>query len=515
MSGNPANTSLSEETRSDIALQRRILLAQRAALRAMHARDYTAAKVSAEAARSDSRSRLDRFLTQNNIGEGASAPRFGTRAQSSQHTMLRTFVEGAEALLYAIQAHEIGHVTQLAAEGNVADSTTFQPIMDACRVAVCSLCAEHACGQLLDPNVASMISGLAVPSSDAFMWEAVAQYERYHLFAEQFDAAVHLISQHHILHPDGGPHLPQIRTGMPRETLLDVLCSLRIEDERQCTYLLHSVRLRNMAPARMHALDLAVREFMPAVSNAFTAAQLARFDALSTLMDVYNSGNAVERHSNVAIIEALTRVVRVRAMTHYTTAKQALHLRDFAQCSKSASLAMQVLELAVHLSRAQMSPTSALTYVTQMHLITMFVSMNEELKRADVEEGHAADAAKELDPPRVGFHTSNATKHLDRHDVVLKLANSMMLESYRNTMNSMPREAPDAVLQRWLEGLTREYGALPSTVRERVRYDHMQVTARRAMLLNGARELRRWLPRRMGISSILQATAGVRTAVLE
>jgi len=52
-------------------------------------------------------------------------------------------------------------------------------------------------------------------------------------------------------------------------------------------------------------------------------------------------------------------------------------------------------------------------------------------------------------------------------------------------------------------------------VRERVRYDHMQVTARRAMLLNGARELRRWLPRRMGISSILQATAGVRTAVLE
>jgi len=154
-----------------------------------------------------------------------------------------------------------------------------------------------------------------------------------------------------------------------------------------------------------------------------------------------------------------------------------------------------------------------------MLLAKLMLCMNEELRLAHVQEVQAAIAAKACDPQRVGFYTSNATPHLDRHDVMLQLVNSILLGIYDTKMNDYVPTFPDAPNAQpsavYIENLEREWGPLPTTVRERVRYYNMESTARRDMLSNGAYALRFKLRASMQNDSIYHATVGVQTAVLE
>jgi len=127
---------------------------------------------------------------------------------------------------------------------------------------------------------------------------------------------------------------------------------------------------------------------------------------------------------------------------------------------------MEALELVVHCIAARRARTQILVFLTRLHLTKMIMSMNEELRLAHVHEVQAANAAKEFNPQRVNFYTCKATKHLDRHDVVLKLANSMLLEGFNASLHNLPHEPPDVLMLQWLFQITREKGPLSTTVHE-------------------------------------------------
>jgi len=165
-----------------------------------------------------------------------------------------------------------------------------------------------------------MISGLAIPCSDAFMWEAIAQYEWYHLHAVRFDAAVNSIA------------LPVVMPGPDNQNIAHNFHDLCIEDRRGNTSLLLAFRIRNIAPAEIRTLDLALREFLTLVPNTHTPEELTHIATYPTLLDACFK----RRRPNLidlSIVAALQHAVGGRAMTHYYSAKQALHLRNFADCS--------------------------------------------------------------------------------------------------------------------------------------------------------------------------------------
>jgi len=505
--------SVPDNTPSDAVLQQQILAAHRAALQAKHVHNYTQAKMSAEAARSDSHTMFSRHMTIYNSRWFLAAS--DIREQQDEHSVMEGYVQCTAALCKAIESHELGHIAQLAAEAASQDpsekKTNFQEMATIFRDVLSSQHAQSPYGQLLDPSILSMISGLAVPCADALMLEAIAHYEQYHFHAGIFDLGVYRT-------------VPALRGPARPLPVLDVdwhvlfaeeraryeahtQNALRFDDNRSDAMHAHHLRIRNISATQKHAHDLAVREWLPSVSHEFTPEELAHF---TTLQDArFNS-------SNSAILSALLRVVGNHAQTHYLAAKQDLELRNIGDCDRNARLAIEAFQLTLQCACAKSPGTRfCLLFATKMHMTKMLLLLNDELRFAQAHEVVAQSAAGMGDPVRAMLHTGKATQHLDRHDVILELVNPMLLEDFEKKVHEIPRAAPDVLRQHLMRGIQSNVGPVSTTVRERVRNENILQEARRNMLVTGAESLRRSLARQLRSDRIYDATEGIAAAVLQ
>jgi len=504
---------LQDNTPSNAVLQQRIFEAQRAALEAKNVHNYTQAKLSAEAARSDSQTMYSRSVTLKNVG--GNVARYGTRERRDEHRLMQQYVECTDALYNAIKSHELGHTMKFAAQAATQDpseNTNFQEIAITCRDVVSSQHANSPWGQLLDPSISLMISGLAVPCADALMLESIAHYEHYHLHAKQFDHAVFVIASGLSVYPLPGA-LPvnylQIHEEQEARREVHVHYALRIDDERGDAKAMHWMRIKNISPAQQHPYDLAVREWLVSVSHEFTPEQLAHFATKSTLRDAFDDRSTTE------IAAALENVVINRARTHYVAAKQDLELRNIEDCDRNARLAIEAFNLSVHCCRARFSSGVCLMRAVSMHMTKMLLSLNDQLRLAQAQEVLAQCAADMGDPVRTTLYTGKATEHLDHHDVILKLVNPMLLEKYEKSVNNLPHGAPDVWMQHWMQEIESTEGPVSTTVRERVRNENILQAGRRNMLCMGAENLRRSLSHQMRSDDIYDATEGIPAAVLQ
>jgi len=179
----------------DAILQQRIFKEQRAALQAKNIHNYKEAKLSAEAARTDSQTIYNHFMIFDDVR--GDVTRYGTREQRDTHTRMQSYVESSDDLYNAIVSHELAHITKLEAQAATQDpseNTKFQEMATTFHDVVSSQHANSPWGQLLEPDILLMISGLAVPCADTLMLESITHYERYHLHAKQFDDAVRNIA---------------------------------------------------------------------------------------------------------------------------------------------------------------------------------------------------------------------------------------------------------------------------------------------------------------------------------
>jgi hypothetical protein len=490
MSGNTANARLARDTLSDTALEMRVFQALRAALQAQDVHNYTGAKVLAEEAHRDCLFMHNRFVALHNFGDDASNPRFGTGVQQIQHRIQCGYIECADALLHIIGAHNLAHVADLRARN-------------------ASPHASSASGQLVDRDVLSTISEPVVPDSDVLVWEAITLYEWYHLHAAQFNVILSSItSKQRMMLLANDPNMQQ----------------LRIRENRDKIHSLYNFRLDNFPNAQIRALERTLRESLPLLSNDYTEEQLAEFTRFSTLLAAQNSYkngrmrgvlSRARRRTPTTIHHALAGVLSTRADAYFIAAKLALDRRDFAECFRNASLTMQASQLAVHCFVICHLRINAFAVHAKMFLTKKMMCMNEELRLAHLQEVQAANAAKECDPQRVNFYTSKATQHLDRHDINLKLVNAILQETYNRDVENNDWDVENDQENPEFQNYTREMGPLSTTVRDRIRYECMESTARREMLSNGAYALRFALRARMHNDSIFQATTGVQTAVLE
>jgi len=507
------NTALlpaQDNTPSNVALQQRIFEAHRAALQAKNVHNYTQAKLSAEAARSDSQTMYSRSATQNNVG--GNVARY--RERQDERRLMQKYVDGSDALYNAIESHELGHTMKLAAQAATQDpseNTNLQKMATTFRDVVSSQHANSAWGQLLEPSILLMISELAVPCADALMLESISHYEHYHLHAKQFDSAVFDIASGLRVYPLPGAlplHFLQMDAEQQARREAHVHYALRIDDERGDAKAMHSMRIRNISPAQQHQYDLAVREWLVSVSHEFTPERLAHFATKPTLRDAFDD------RSTRGIAAALEDVVTNRAHTHYVAAKQDLELRNMEDCDRNARLAIEAFNQSVHCCRARFSPVVGLSRAVSMHMTKLLLSLNDQLRLAQKQQVLAQSAADMGDPVRTTLYTGKATEHLDRHDVILKLVNPMLLEQYENSVERLDHRAPDVWMQRWMQEIESTQGPVSTTVRERVRNENILQAARRNMLCMGAENVRHWLSHHMRSDDMYDATEGIPAAVL-
>jgi hypothetical protein len=155
-------------------------------------------------------------------------------------------------------------------------------------------------------------------------------------------------------------------------------------------------------------------------------------------------------------------------------------------------------------------------WVEKMHMTKMLLLLNDELRFAQAHQIVAQEAADMGDPEQATLCTGMATEHLDRHDVLLKLVNPILLVDLEEQVRlRMPRAATIAITQFVMRQIEREVGPVSTTVRERTTNENILHEARRNMLCQQTEDLRRWLSRRVNSTILYDATQGIAEAVLQ
>jgi len=103
----------------------------------------------------------------------------------------------------------------------------------------------------------------------------------------------------------------------------------------------------------------------------------------------------------------------------------------------------------------------------------MFLSMNLELRLAHEQQEMAQSHAARGSLERTTIYTDKATKHLDRHDVIMVVVNNILLYEYNDKIDRVNPDFPST-----LEAHENQYGPVPTTVLERVRSEDLLRMAR-------------------------------------
>jgi len=496
-----------DHTPSDDELQQQILGEQRDALRAKNAHNYTRAKMLAEAARSNCRSMYSRWLTL-----------YHGRGQHRQNIIMISYVQCTDALCNAIESHELGHTLKLAAQAAAQDdanaSHNFQEITAIFHGVTSSQHGRPQLQKMLDPTIWLMVTGLAVPCADALMLEAIAHYEQYHLHANEFDMSLVHMRPTYTLQgwPTTQTGLLQMSTDSDAWSNEQPHYALFIGDKRSDAIDTHRLRVHDMSIKQKQAYNNALRERLSLVSNEFTPTQLAHFVSNCNLQ-----GTDYDKSDRAIILTALQSVLYTQSHTHYLAAKQDLELRNIEQCARNAGLAIQALRLVVHCVCERNPESQAwMPFAEKMFMTKMLSLLNDELGFAQGMQNVAQEAADVGDPVRATLYTGMATVHLDRHDVVLKLVNPMLLVDFQaHVHDDMPHGAPDVIVQFVMSRIEREVGPVSTTVRERVTNENIVQLARHNMLYMQTENLRRWLSHRVDSDRMYDATEGIAEAVLQ
>ena len=485
----------------DSVLKLRVYEAQRVAIQAMHAHDYTRAKLSAEAARRDCKLMFSRFEKLYSMGEHGAHPCTGNHVYVQEleqvfvHGQLQSYVECGDALVKAIVSHEGEHLAALEATSastcNVEERTAV--FVDA----VSGPRARSASGRLVDHGVLLMIAELAVPNPDEHMWEAITHYEQYHLHATQYDSAVYRMTCTRTRYTPGLDREEFIRlmTENYDNQMHNVHYALRIAEGRQNARQAHKLRMKLISPAQRHAYDLAVREWLCAVTDGFTPQDTAAFVLTPSLSD------ACRHWRTKAIVIALQNFLAKRADTHYATAKRHLALQNFADCASNVRVAIDAYDLCMHCCCAQGVTWVFTSYSESMHLSKMLLRMNEELRLACVKQELARSHAARGDPQSTTLYIDKAVTHLDRHDVIMNLANPMLLEKLHEMMNDVETDDANEILE-----FEKTHGPVPTTVLERVNHENIVQGAARNMMSRVTKELCQSFAASMGTPSMHDAT---------
>jgi hypothetical protein len=467
----------------DCVLKRRIYEAQHVAIQALRAFDYTQAKLSAGAARRDSKIMCSRFEEFHGTVGHAAADwfqhetrlrfRHRTNVEYRQlvhvHGQLQSYVECTDALCNAIEAHKLAHVAELGAR-SVGNTTNVEARTGIFRDVVSSPHASCVWGQLVDPDVLLMISDLAVVNPDDLMWESITQYERYHLHAIQYNSAVDAMTRLQIVYTPGMDiaEYSRMHADNLASQMLNVHHALRLHNSRHDANQAHLLRMSLFSPAQHHAYNLAVRGWLAAVTQNFTPQENAAFALTQTLHDAYD-----DARTN-GIMTSLQTFLVNRANTHHVAAKRDLTLRNFADCSRNAQVAIDAYDLSVHCVHAQWSPYVFLMLARRMHMSRMFLAANEELRLAYVQQEMAQCHAVSSNLERTTFYTDKATKHLNRHDDIVRVVNHMLLENYNEDIDNVNPNDANGLLN-----FENTNGPVPTTAMERVRNSNTVQEARR------------------------------------
>jgi len=497
---------------SDAVISQHMREVQTAALQAMNGGDYAQATLFAESARSDSQLLYSSFLIQNNIGGETGVPtRFGTRSQLDEHGLVLDYVKCTNALFEAIQSHALGHATALLAaqaaatekkqttgndenarsRENAAFERAFQlPDDDEDRALAFAMATHSRLGALssarpLTVDVSRTLTGYNVKSADTLMWEAIFHYESYHVHTKTYDSALSSIMCARrdrclcFKSMTGWQMMEEIATFAATEKLRPDFLPC-ISDDRGDAQGAHVQRIKYFSRAREHVYDLAVREWLPMLSNQFTPEHLARFSAASSLSQVEKL--STEQYYNNAptqldaITTALNLVVLRDAFQHYEDAKEALELRNHGMCKTSARRAIHAFELLIYIAVVKGSLSICVWHGRTVHLIKMMLRLNDELEFAHAQVVQAQEAVHLGEPMTVNTFTNNATINWDRHDRLLLILNAMLLEEYEEeVIQHIPHGFDVAAwyVESLMLPIERRYGPVASTVRERAMVEGM------------------------------------------
>jgi len=249
---------------------------------------------------------------------------------------------------------------------------------------------------------------------------------------------------------------------------LNVHYALGMNETRRMANNVHLLRIERFTPAERHAYNLAVREWLPSVTHGFAPQEIAALASTQTLYAAYSDGRTE------GIMIALETFLVNRAVTHYVAAKRDLALRNFADCRGNATVAIDAFDLSMHCSNARGYTSVFLMRGEQMYISKMLLCMNEELRLAHAQQELAQSHAASGNLEGTMFYANKATKHLDRHDVILGVVNLLLLQYYNDCFFDIAPGDTNAILE-----LQSTHGPVPSTVLERDRNRNMVEEAMR------------------------------------